>query len=476
MKTALTCVIALALALCALFGRTASGQNVQARFEESDAFIMNPDCGWVAYNYEDSYKVRSQLAGGGEPFAYASVVYTRHPRDAWEDATGDFAHSAPVLLLQDWIDHRRDVAFRIYANRVDELPASLRPQVDAVSYSSDGKAVQGVAYWDEDYIADHRRLVNYLGERFGHSPHLAFVDIGGVGNTGGEWYLDPQEPFARAGLDDERFYGLVKTFVEMYRQAFPKTRLYISYECIAKAGARSKDVTDLLLKNDVGVRDDGLGSWPFPREEVPADAWPMVNMWQSVPACFEGAGGGIFATSRRGREPERVLDWLFSHCPPTYVSLGGSETTSQRACQQMPAMLEKYGRRLGYRLVLLSASVPADLAHGRPVDIQMEWANRGIAPCYSNDRLEVSLFDREGRFVLAVATDLRPAARQWAPSKEVTVQAVFSAPAMVPAGDYGLRLRLLAGSGAGSTRPVRVATKGADAEGRFSVGTVHVSE
>ncbi len=222
MKTTRPAMIVLTLLLLALSALPAGAQTVQARFEESDAFITNPDCGWVAYNYEDSYEVRSKLAGGGEPFAYASVVYTRQPREAWRDAHGGFDDSAPVRLIQDWMDHRRDVAFRVYANRMDDLPPSLRAEVDAVPYGPADKTVDGIAYWDEDYVADHRRLVDYLGQRFGASPYLAFVDVGGVGNTGGEWYLDPQEPFARAGLDDERYYGLVKTFVEMYRQAFPE--------------------------------------------------------------------------------------------------------------------------------------------------------------------------------------------------------------------------------------------------------------
>ncbi len=325
------------LALLVLPGRSASGQPAaETSFTESDAFIMNPDCGWVAYDDEDSYRFRSRLASGREPFAYASVVYTRHPRRDWEDASGSFEQSAPVRLLQDWIDHRRDVAFRIFANAMRDLPPALRANVDAVTYGDADRPTEGIAYWDEDYVADHRRLAQYLGKRFGDSPYLAFVDIGGVGNSGGEWLLHPQEPFARAGLDDDRYYSLVKTFVEMYRQAFPDTRLYISYECIVRAGARRQDAERLLVENDIGVRDDGLGGWPYPRTGVSLDEWPMPALWQKVPACFEGGSGGIFTTSRSGRQPDQILDWLFKQCPPTYVNLGGAESSSDapaRTCR-----------------------------------------------------------------------------------------------------------------------------------------------
>ncbi len=120
--------------------------------------------------------------------------------------------------------------------------------------------------------------------------------------------------------------------------------------------------------------------------------------------------------------------------------------------------------------------MPGELKHGRPTELTMQWANRGAAPCYSADRLEVSLFDGQGRFVLAAASQMRPGVREWEPGKEVTVQAPVEVPGTVPAGDYTIKLRLLSGVGAGHTRPVAVATKGADPEGRYTVGTVHVAD
>jgi len=465
-----------AVVLMLLLMPSARGQVVQKEFDESDAFIMNPDCGWVAYNYEDSYAFRTKLAGGREPFDLASVVYTRHVSAAWQDRAGGYEFSAPVRLLQDWMDNGRDVAFRIFANRMEDLPGRLQERVEAVEYEEGGKLRRGIAYWDEDYIADHRRLVEFLGRRFGRSPYLAFVDIGAVGNTGGEWYFSPRGPFERAGLSDDRFLELVRTFVDMYREAFPRTRLYISYECVAKAGQRRQDVIDLLTAHDIGVRDDGLGGWPFPRESTPVALWPMPILWQRVPACFEagGRGGGVYGLVRQGKDPVRVLDWVIKRCPPTYINLGGAETNSQKACDEQRSLLERYGRRLGYRLVLLRASVAAELERGRAAELQMRWANRGVAPCYSDHRAEVSLFDQDGRFVVALAGRPVPAVREWAPGQEVAVRLPFVVPASVAPGEYSLKVRLLLGSGSGHTRFVRVATEGADGEGRYTVGTVRV--
>ena len=51
MNATRACRTVLMLALLVLPGRSASGQPAaETSFEESDAFIINPDCGWVAYD------------------------------------------------------------------------------------------------------------------------------------------------------------------------------------------------------------------------------------------------------------------------------------------------------------------------------------------------------------------------------------------------------------------------------------------
>ena len=103
----------------------ARSSSIEKEFEESARFVNNPDCGWIAYNYGDSYSQRKRAANGSEPFPFASVVYTRHPRKKWQTKDGSFESSEPVRLLRDWMQHERHVAFRIYANSRSHLPFFL---------------------------------------------------------------------------------------------------------------------------------------------------------------------------------------------------------------------------------------------------------------------------------------------------------------------------------------------------------------
>jgi len=472
------CAAAAAAVLLALAaaGRCDGADMTEKTFKEHDGPVINPDCGWVAYNYEDSYDVRRTAAGGREPFDLASVVYTRHASKAWLGPDGGYEDSAPLRLLEDWMAHKRHVAFRVYANQPDDLPPIEGPETRTFTYQRGDESREAVAYWAEDYVAGHRRLVEFLGRRLGGSPCLAFVDIGGVGNTGGEWCFSPRDAFAGAGLDDERFYGLVQAFVEMYREAFPRTRLFISYEAIAKAGRHSGDVVRLLRSHDVGLRDDGLGGWPFPHPYPLTVGWPLPSLWPRSPIVFEGAGrgGGVYGWRLQGKDPEAVLDWVLRQCPPTYLNVGGAETASQKACDDLRELLLRYGRRLGYRFVLLEAAVPAQVTRGRRTELRMLWANRGAAPCHADRRIEVSFFDDQERPVAAFGCLPRPPTGQWAAGKEVRVRAAFSVPEEVQPGAYVLKVRMLLDDPRAPAAWVKVATDGADESGRYIVGTVRV--
>jgi hypothetical protein len=454
---------------------TAQSPRVTATFQESDEPVINPDCGWVAYNYGDGYGQRRRAANG-EPFRYASVVYTRHPTAKWVDKEGGFADSRPLQILRNWMANGRHVAFRVHANSIDELPVDLRARVDTLQ-GSDGEPTNRIAYWDEDYIEHHRKLVEYVAEQIGDSSRLAYVDVGGVGNTGGEWHFHPLEEYRAAGLDDDTLYELVETFARIYREAFPHTRLFIGYDCLHQSRSRSEDVREVLRRYDIGVRDDGLGGWPYPREDPPETTWPLQNLWTEFPVLFEigGKGGGVYGLTEQGKDPKDVLEWAFRHAPPTYVNIGGSETRSERACQQLGPLLETYGKNVGYRLALVGASCPRELTPGSVAQLQVRWANRGVAPVYADRKVEVSLFDGAGNFVMSRACAPRPATTEWAPGGEVDTTVSMWLPADLLPGEYIVRIALLAGDPRAPMRHVELATEGAGASGRYEVGRVRIS-
>ncbi len=464
--------VTLAVLVCAC-GITAGATR---RFQESDVPVLNPDCGWVAYNYEDSYAFRRRAAGGGEPFRFASVVYTRHPMKEWYNDEGGFEGTPPLRLLRDWMSHERHVAFRVYANDMQDLPAELQRSLSPLE-GPGGDPGSAIEYWDDAYLAAHARLVRWLGAELGSSPYLAYVDIGGVGNTGGEWHFAPVERYRRAGLDDETMYALVDSLVNVYREAFPDTRLFIGYDCIGHSGYRRGDVVKLLRENGVGLRDDGLGGWPYPQHSPSISQWPVSGLWRRVPVLFEGGGegGGVYGWGLQGLDRRAVLDWVIDRAPPTYINIGGAESTSARACEQLSELLAEYGRRVGYRFVLLEARYPERVAPGQPVSVAMRWANRGAAPCYAERELELAFCAESGETVRTVAALPEPRTREWPVGREFSVELPLQVPFGLPEADYTLKLRMLFGDPRAPGEHVRLATEGADELGRYELGRIRVT-
>ncbi len=449
---------------------------VEKEFQESQELVLNPDCGWVAYNYEDGYNLRKRVAGGQEPFRFASVVYTRHPARSWEDDAGGFHDSPPLRLLKGWMAHGRDVGFRVYANGPNDLPDRLRTESVTFRSGRDGAGPTRVRYWSDGYVAEHRRLVQFLGRELSSSPRLAFVDIGGVGNSGGEWFLDPFDAFEAAGLDQESYCLMVEEFVGMYRAAFPETRLFISYDAITQAGSRSGEIVDLLVRNRVGVRDDNLGGWPYPRRYTPRKAWPLPDLKGRLPVLYEcgGRGGGVYGIRMRDESPQKVLEWAFDLAPPMYVNLGGSETASEKACTEMGEFLREYGRQLGYRFVLLRAACPSRAKAGTEIALQTEWTNRGRSPCYGERSVEIVLDGAGVGIAARSVAALQPPVAAWKPGSEVSVPLSLRVPAGIPTGRYDVKLRMLMNDPRDPNRVCAIATQGSDEDGRFVVGALTV--
>ena len=59
--------------------------------------------------------------------------------------------------------------------------------------------------------------------------------------------------------------------------------------------------------------------------------------------------------------------------------------------------VERFLRRLGYRLALRELQHPQRIRAGGSLSLQMKWQNVGSAPCYRPYRLAYRLTDKQGR-------------------------------------------------------------------------------
>lgn len=67
--------------------------------------------------------------------------------------------------------------------------------------------------------------------------------------------------------------------------------------------------------------------------------------------------------------------------------------------QKNKKLVDAINLRLGYRLQLLEASWPAEMARDQPLTVGYRWRNAGVAPCYPGGHPAITLKDAKGGIV-----------------------------------------------------------------------------
>ncbi len=231
----------------------------------------------------------------------------------------------------------------------------------------------------------------------------------------------------------------------------------------------------LLKEHGIGVRDENLGEWPYPRSRPPLREWPVPLFWRDVPVLFEISGkkgGGIYGWKKQGNTPEEILKWTLRMSRPSYINLGGTAAASAQACAEMPAFLLSHSPLLGYRFVLQRISFPASVETGGKLRLRAMWSNRGRAPCYRSYEMEVSLWNEDGQRAAVMYGEPDPPTTDWRPLEEVTARLEVNVPPEVSRGTYTVKVRLIRNRSASPPVAVETATQGADGKGRFEGGTL----
>jgi hypothetical protein len=131
--------------------------------------------------------------------------------------------------------------------------------------------------------------------------------------------------------------------------------------------------------------------------------------------------------------------------------------------------IERFLRRLGYRLVLRSLRHPASVARGASAPVAMTWENVGVAPPYLDFVLGLRLSgaDRSKAHVFAGKTSVKG----WLPGK-VEASEPLSVPAGLSPGSYDLSVAILDPA---TKQPVlRLAVEGRGEDGWYRAGRIDV--
>jgi hypothetical protein len=440
-------------------GARGEANRVTVRPREIDDILYNPGMGFTTSNSFDG-----EVAG----YPKSTIAYWGWYWDKIEPENGVYRWELIDEVIEKARARGQRVAIRIMpANGRGGVPQWYRDLgAKGFEYASEA----GPTNWMPDhndplYVEYMGRLVREFGKRYDGHPDIDHVDIRSLGHWG-EWH------FYFVYLTHDREVDVAsevrQALVDMYLDAFEKTPLVM----LIGGG----DELEYAVANGTGWRADCLGDlssgWNHMNDayQQEIDAAGAGEAWKQAPVVFEACW-----TMQHWADEGWDIEFVFSEALRWHCSVFNNK--SSPIPPRWWGAVEDFLRKMGYRLVLRSASHPARVAVGESLPLECQWDNIGVAPPYRG---------------YVVAWQLRPMGRggwgwgdpisiedadhpvdvtTWLPGRR-DVRLDLALPADIEPGRYRLALALLDPF---TREPaVRLAIEGRDAQGWYSLSEVEV--
>ena len=501
-------VFGAAVIVFALLAGVARAQQVTVRPVETDELLANPGVGAVTFGYPRNSPVLRNMPA----WMPSTVHYNRWGWGVLEPQPGKIDHEFLDKLLRESRASGQKYAFGIMCCDPSGKRDSPLHRHPLWLKEVGGKEIQAdylknpcvIPDMDDPVVlARHVDFIKRLGERYDGHPDLESVDIGSVG-WWGEWHM--------TGSTNEQVRMPTKEnctrIIDAYLAAFKKTPLLMSMLTPAsgaygggqtgpwKRVPKVEECTAYATQRGTGWRANALGHVPPGRGGHMRSLYPpsiksadIRDAWKSAPVFWETYSG--YASWVKESLPVR---WILNYALATHAShINLNGDSDMKSFPKEPGFLsemERFLRRLGYRLVLKELAHPDQIKAGDALTISMKWQNVGSAPCYKPYRLAYRLTNASGRSEVFVG---KLTVNRWMPGsielfteeffKEVKdlppgEVAAFSdtiaVPGNMPVGTYGLSVAVV---GEQTTTPVvRLGIKGRDDGGWYPLSKVQIAK
>jgi hypothetical protein len=327
----------------------------------------------------------------------------------------------------------------------------------------------GGKHWVPDFADPlfqeaHFRLIRELGRRYDGHPDLDLVDLGSVG-LWGEWHMsgtvaaDTGQPVPLPTVE------MRQALITAWCQAFPQTSKVMLIG--------SEDGMARTIREGYGWRADCLGdlggfskTWNhmdnyYPQQLAKTGA---EEAWKTAPVAFESCWD-MSKWKQEGWDIGYIFDYAL-RCHASYLNNKSAPIPTGTRAE-----IERFLRRLGYRLVIRSLEHDVVMQAGTQTRVTIAWENIGVAPPYRDYRLALRLKNTADDTLKPwdIVTDM--SIRGWLPGPRETAMPL-PLPGSITPGQYELAVGVL---NPGNKKPaVRLAIAGRDAEGWYPVSRVEV--
>ncbi len=388
---------------------------------QTEEILANADMGWETFH-------RSSRHDRNLPSWIPSTVY--YLRWGWgelEPRPGKIAFDVVDRALKEARDSGQTLAFRVMCcstTRNEPYHPRWLNEIGGKELIAEyeGRAFPIPDLDDPITIQRHLDLIRRLGERYDGHPDIAHVDIGSIG-WWGEWHL--------SGSKKNKLptHGNRIKVVDAYLAAFKKTPLLmligggpcLKYAAEHGAGWRADCLGDMggFSKNWYHMRD----SYPVAIRES-----DIHDVWKTAPIAWETCW-----EMRKWVREGWSLRCIFNYALALHASYINNKSAPLPSGEDVRPEIERFLRRLGYRLVLNELQHPSEVRAGTKLDLVMKWQNIGSAPCYKPYRLAYRLSNAQGYSKLFVG---KVTVNRWLPgSIELFTEKFFQEPSDLPPGE-----------------------------------------
>ncbi len=389
--------------------------------EETDEILSNPGMGWETFHrtMKDDKNLPSWIP--------STVHYARWGWGTLEPEKDKIAYRFLDGVLEETREAGQKLAFRAMccssSPRRPYHPEWLREiggKVVVTRYG-DGPELEVPVLDDPPVLAAHLDFIKRLGARYDGHPDIDHVDLGSVG-WWGEWHMS-QSTNAPMPTPETR-----KKIVDAYLMAFQKTPLMMLIG--------GDDMLEYAIENGTGWRADCLGdmggfskTWCHMRmaypQRLPQAA--AIDAWKTAPVAWETCWD-----MRKWVDEGWSLRFIFNYALALHGSVINNKSAPLPDGENIRPELERFLRRLGYRLVLKELEHPKQANPGEAIKLAMKWQNTGSAPCYRPYRIAYRLSNGKDDTTTLVGLET---INQWMPGEiELFTEEFFEQPSDLPPG------------------------------------------
>jgi hypothetical protein len=353
--------------------------------EETNEILANPGMGWETFHHTG--KQDKNLPS----WIPSTVQYARWGWDELEPQPGKLSTEFLDKVLKETHDSGQKLAFRVMCCSTTKghpyHPAWLR-QIGGRELITDHSGVSPLPIPDMDdpvVLTRHLDFIKRLGERYDGHPDIDHVDLGSVG-WWGEWHLSGTRKAQLPKLENRM------KVIDAYLAAFKKTPLLM----LIAGGDCLKHAT----QHGAGWRADCLGdmggfskTWGHMRQGYPLYIREsgIQDVWKTAPVAWETCWD-----MRKWVTEGWSLRYICNYALALHGSYINNKSAPLPEGPEVRPEIERFLRRLGYRLVLKELKHPANARPGEELSLSTKWQNNGSAPCYRPYHLAYRLKSDKG--------------------------------------------------------------------------------